>query len=47
MKKNQFPQGAALIIEFPLDGCEAKFLSFDNINDIKTVLAYDFEDGKP
>lgn len=46
-KKINVPRGAALIIGFPLDGCEAKFLSFDNINDIKTVLAYDYEDGKP
>jgi len=46
-KKINIPRGAVLITGVPLDGCEAKFLSFDNINDIKTVLAYDYEDGKP
>lgn len=45
--KINIPRGAVSIIGFPLDGCEAKFLSFDNISDIKTVLAYDYEDGKP
>lgn len=46
-KKINIPRGFVLIIGFPLDGCEAKFLTSDNIYDIKTVLAYDYEDGKP
>lgn len=29
-----------------LDGCPAEFLTFDNINDISTILAYRYEDGK-
>lgn len=31
---------------FPLDNCEARTLTFDNVCDIKTILAYDYEDGK-
>lgn len=29
-----------------LDGCSAEYLTFDNINDISTILGYRYEDGK-
>lgn len=29
-----------------LDGCPAEYLTWDNINDICTILAYRYEDGK-
>ena len=32
---------------FPLDNCEARTLTLDNICDIQTILVYDYEDGKP
>lgn len=29
-----------------LDGCPAEFLTFENLNDISTILGYRYDDGK-
>ena len=45
-KKYNFSFEDIVLKGFVLDNCEAQVLTFDNINDIKTILAYDYEDGK-
>ena len=46
-KKTNIPNGAVLIQGLSLDGCNATFLTEDEMRDINTILAYDYEDGKP
>ena len=46
-KKTNIPNGAVLIQGQSLDGCNATFLTEDEMRDINTILAYDYEDGKP
>ena len=46
-KKTNIPNGAVLIRGQALDGCSATFLTEDEMRDINTILAYDYEDGKP
>ena len=46
-KKINIPNGAVLIRGQALDGCDATFLTEDELRDIDTILAYDYEDGKP
>ena len=46
-KKTNIPNGAILIQGQSLDGCNATFLTEDEMRDINTILAYDYEDGKP
>ena len=45
-KKYNFSFEDIVLKGFVLDNCESQVLTFDNINDIKTILAYDYEDGK-
>ena len=46
-KKINIPTGAVLIQGHPLDGYDATFLTEDELRDISTILAYNYEDGKP
>lgn len=45
--KINIPTGAVLIQGHPLDGYDAIFLTEDELRDISTILAYNYEDGKP
>lgn len=47
MAKKHFYSFEDIIIKgWTLDNCDTKALTFDNVCDIKTILAYAYEDGK-